>query len=47
MKIDWKIVWIYTVHILAGITLGYILFSCKSSKSGCDAYGNVKLQILY
>jgi len=40
MKIDWKIVWIYIIHILAGITLGYILFSCKSSKSGCDAYSN-------
>ena len=40
MKIDWKTAWIYTIHILAGVTLGYILFSCKSSKSGCDAYSN-------
>ena len=42
MKINRKKVWeywVYFIHILAGITLGYILFSCKSSKSvGCDAY---------
>ena len=29
MKIDWKTAWIYTIHILAGVTLGYILFSCN------------------
>lgn len=42
MKIDWKTVWIYTIHILAGITLGYFLLGCKSSKSGCDAYSQNK-----
>jgi hypothetical protein len=26
------------LHLLAGITLGYLLFSCKSNKSSCDAY---------
>jgi hypothetical protein len=30
--------WNNIIHVLAGITLGYILFSCKSSKAGCDAY---------
>ena len=41
MKIDWKTAWIYAIHILAGITLGYILAGCKQSKSGCDAYSNM------
>jgi hypothetical protein len=28
------------LHLLAGITLGYLLFSCKSNKSSCDAYAH-------
>ena len=28
----------YILHILAGITIGYLLFSCKTNKSSCDAY---------
>jgi hypothetical protein len=38
MKTNWKRVWEKVIHILAGIALGYILFGCKSSKDGCDAY---------
>jgi hypothetical protein len=34
MKINWKQI----IYILTGITLGYSLFGCKSSKNGCDAY---------
>jgi hypothetical protein len=30
----------YILHILAGITLGYLLFSCKSNKTSCDAYSS-------
>jgi hypothetical protein len=35
-------IWNNALHILAGITLGYLLFSCKSNKSGCDAYSSTK-----
>lgn len=42
MKIDWKTAWIYLIHILAGIAIGYYLTGCKSSKSGCDAYSQNK-----
>jgi len=35
-----KQIYYYILHLLAGVTLGYILFACKSSKSGCDAYGS-------
>jgi len=31
-------IWNNIIHVLAGITLGYCLFACKSSKAGCDAY---------
>lgn len=31
----------YILHILAGITIGYLLFSCKSNKSSCDAYSHL------
>jgi hypothetical protein len=31
-------------HIMAGIALGYLLFSCKSSKSNCDAYSSYKIE---
>jgi hypothetical protein len=31
----------YILHILAGITIGYLLFSCKSNKPGCDAYSHL------
>lgn len=44
MKIDWKTIWMYFIHILAGITLGYFMFGCKSSKSGCDAYSQNKIK---
>jgi hypothetical protein len=40
----WKTIWDKIIHILAGIALGYILFGCKSSKSGCDAYSQNKTQ---
>lgn len=30
------------IHILAGITLGYLIFACKSNKTGCDAYSSTK-----
>jgi hypothetical protein len=42
-----KVVYERILHLLAGIALGYILFACKSSKSGCDAYSNnnVKCEI--
>ena len=42
MNIDLKTIWIYFIHLLTGIALGYFLFSCKSSKSGCDAYSQNK-----
>lgn len=44
MKVDWKTVWNNIIHILAGITIGYFLFGCKSSKSGCDAYSQNKIK---
>jgi hypothetical protein len=28
------------LHLLAGLTLGYLMFGCKSSKPGCDAYSS-------
>lgn len=31
----------YILHILAGITIGYMLFSCRTNKSSCDAYSNL------
>jgi hypothetical protein len=31
-------IWNNVIHILAGITLGFLMFGCKSSKDGCDAY---------
>jgi hypothetical protein len=31
----------YILHILAGITIGYLLFSCRSNKSSCDAYSHL------
>jgi len=40
MNTDLKTIWIYFIHLMTGIALGYFLFSCKSSKSGCDAYSN-------
>jgi hypothetical protein len=40
MKTDWKTIWMHVIYILAGITIGYFLSGCKSSKSGCDAYSN-------
>ena len=42
MKTNWKMILIYTLQFLVGIALGYILFGCKSSKSGCDAYSQNK-----
>lgn len=40
MKMNWKQNWEKSIHILTGIALSYILFACKSSKSGCDAYSS-------
>ena len=28
----------YILHLLAGITIGFLLFSCRPNKSSCDAY---------
>jgi hypothetical protein len=36
--------WNNIIHILAGITLGYLMFGCKTSKSNCDAYSNNKIK---
>lgn len=44
MKTDWKTAWIYFIHILAGIAIGYYLTGCKSSKSRCDAYSQNKIK---
>jgi hypothetical protein len=33
-------IWNNIIHILAGITLGYCLFACKTNKPSCDAYSN-------
>jgi hypothetical protein len=30
------------LHLLAGIALGFLLFSCKSSKPTCDAYSYIE-----
>jgi hypothetical protein len=30
------------LHLLAGITLGYLMFSCKASKPSCNAYSYVE-----
>jgi len=44
MKTDWKTIWMYIIHILAGITIGFYLAGCKSPKSGCDAYSQNKIK---
>jgi hypothetical protein len=33
-----KQIYYYILHLLAGITIGFLLFSCSSNKSSCDAY---------
>ena len=33
---DKKTIYMYMLHILAGITLGYLLFGCASNKSNHD-----------
>ena len=33
-------IWNNIIHILAGITLGFLMFGCKTNKSSCDAYSN-------
>lgn len=35
-------IYYYVLHLLAGISIGFLLFSCKSSKSNCDAYSYTK-----
>ena len=30
------------LHLLAGIAIGFLLFSCKSPKPSCDAYSYVE-----
>ena len=37
-----KQIYYYILHLLAGITIGFLLFSCKSNKSSCDAYSSAK-----
>jgi hypothetical protein len=32
--------WNNIIHILAGITLGFLMFGCKTNKPSCDAYSN-------
>lgn len=39
-----NIVYDRILHTMAGIALGYLLFSCKSSKSNCDAYSSYKTE---
>jgi hypothetical protein len=33
-------IWNNVIHILTGVTLGYLFFSCKTNKPSCDAYSN-------
>jgi hypothetical protein len=33
-------IWNNVIHILAGITLGFLMFGCKTNKPSCDAYSN-------
>lgn len=35
-------IYYYILHLLAGISIGFLLFSCKSPKSSCDAYSYVE-----
>ena len=32
----------YVLHLLAGISIGFLLFSCKSPKPSCEAYSYVE-----
>jgi len=32
----------YILHLLAGIAIGFLLFSCKAPKPSCDAYSYVE-----
>jgi hypothetical protein len=36
-----KQIYYYILHLLAGITIGFLLFSCSSNKSSCDAYSHL------
>jgi len=31
-------IYYYILHLLSGISIGFFLFGCKSTKEGCDAY---------
>jgi hypothetical protein len=35
-------IYYYILHLLAGITIGFLLFSCKSPKPSCEAYSYVE-----
>jgi len=35
-------IYYYALHLLAGISIGFLLFSCKSPKPSCDAYSYVE-----
>ena len=43
MNTMWKTIWIYFIHLMAGIAIGDFLSGCKSSRSGCDAYSQNKI----
>jgi hypothetical protein len=32
----------YILHLLAGIAIGFLLFSCKAPKPSCEAYSYVE-----
>ena len=36
-----KQIYYYILHLLAGITIGFLLFSCSSNKSSCDSYSHL------
>jgi hypothetical protein len=35
-------IYYYILHLLAGITIGFLLFSCKAPKPSCEAYSYVE-----
>lgn len=40
-------IYYYVLHLLAGISIGFLLFSCKSPKPSCDAYSYSSTQTIY
>jgi len=35
-------IYYYVIHLLAGISIGFLLFSCKSPKPSCEVYSYVE-----